>query len=67
MVSRDADITGGIVVGHDGSRAAGAVVRRAGELAQRLGIEGRSKMDRGELVAAIDKANRRETARARRR
>ena len=37
------------------------------ELAQRLGIEGRSKMDRDELVAAIDKANRRETARARRR
>ena len=38
MVSRDADISGGIVVGHDGSRAAGAVVRRAAELAQRLGV-----------------------------
>ncbi len=38
MVSRDATISGGIVVGHDGSRAAGAVVRRAGELAKRLGV-----------------------------
>jgi len=37
MVSRDAHISGGIVVGHDGSRAAGAVVRRAGDLAGRLG------------------------------
>ena len=37
------------------------------ELAQRLGVEGRSKMDKDELVQAIDKANRRETARARRR
>ncbi|WP_439937759.1 universal stress protein [Nocardia sp. N13] len=38
MVRKDADITGGIVVGHDGSRAAGAVVRRAGDLARRLGV-----------------------------
>ena len=36
------------------------------ELAQRLDVPGRSKMDRDELVEAIDKANRRETARSRR-
>ena len=35
------------------------------ELAQRLGIPGRSKMGKSELVEALDKANRRETARAR--
>ena len=35
------------------------------ELAQRLDVPGRSKMDRYELVEAIDKANRRETARSR--
>ncbi len=38
MVWKDADITGGIVVGHDGSRAARAVVRQAAELAHRLGV-----------------------------
>ncbi len=37
------------------------------ELAQRLDIAGRSTMSKDELVEAIDKANRRETARARRR
>ena len=36
------------------------------ELAQRLDVPGRSSMSKDELVAAIDKANRRETARARR-
>ena len=36
------------------------------ELAKRLGVEGRSKMDKGELVQAVDRANERETARARR-
>ncbi len=36
------------------------------ELAQRLDVPGRSTMDKDELVAAIDKANRRETAKARR-
>ena len=35
------------------------------EMAQRLEVPGRSKMDKDELVEAIDKANRRETARAR--
>ncbi len=35
------------------------------ELAQRLDIEGRSSMDKDELVEAIDKANQRATARAR--
>ena len=36
------------------------------EIAQRLDVPGRSKMDKAELVEAIDKANQRETARARR-
>ena len=36
------------------------------ELAQRLDVKGRSTMSKDELVTAIDKANRRETARARR-
>ena len=35
------------------------------QLAQDAGIPGRSKMDKGELVEALDKANRRATARAR--
>lgn len=38
MVRKDADITGGIVVGHDGSRAASTVVRVAADLAHRLGV-----------------------------
>ena len=37
------------------------------ELAQRLDVKGRSTMSKEELVEALDKANRRETARARRR
>ena len=37
------------------------------ELAQRLDVPGRSSMSKDELVEAIDKANRRETARARQR
>ncbi len=36
------------------------------ELAQRLDVPGRSSMSKAELVEALDKANRRETARARR-
>ena len=36
------------------------------ELAKRADIPGRSRMDKDELVEALDKANRRETARARR-
>jgi cation transport regulator ChaB len=36
------------------------------ELAQRLEVPGRSSMSKQELVEAIDKANQRETARARR-
>lgn len=38
MVKKEAQISGGIVVGHDGSRASATVVRRAGELAKRLGV-----------------------------
>jgi cation transport regulator ChaB len=37
------------------------------ELAQRLDVPGRSTMSKDELVEAVDKANRRETAKARRR
>jgi len=57
----------------DGSRpTAGGVDANAGkkhlyELAQRLEVRGRSSMSKQELVEAIDRANRRETARARRR
>jgi cation transport regulator ChaB len=36
------------------------------ELAQRLEVPGRSSMSKAELVEAIDRANQRETARARR-
>jgi cation transport regulator ChaB len=36
------------------------------ELAQRLDVPGRSSMSKDELVEAIDKANRKDTARARR-
>ena len=35
------------------------------ELAQRLDVPGRSKMDKAELVDALNKASRRETAKAR--
>lgn len=35
------------------------------ELARRLDVEGRSTMSKDELVDAVDRANRRETARAR--
>jgi ChaB len=37
------------------------------DLARRLGVRGRTKMDKGELVDAVKKANRRETTKARRR
>jgi hypothetical protein len=37
------------------------------DLARRLKVPGRSRMDKGELVEAVQKANRRETAKARRR
>ena len=37
------------------------------DLARRLGVRGRSKMDKGELVEAVKKANRRQTAKARKR
>ncbi len=37
------------------------------DLARRLGVRGRTRMDKPELVDAVKKANRRETAKARRR
>ena len=54
-----------------GRPTAGGVDARASkkhlyELAQRLEVPGRSTMTKDELVEALDKANRRETARARR-
>ena len=45
---------------------ANASKRHLYELAQRLDVPGRSSMSKDELVEAIDKANQRETARARR-
>lgn len=45
---------------------AGASKKHLYELAQRLDVPGRSSMSKDELVAALDKANRRETARSRR-
>ena len=36
------------------------------DLAKRLGVQGRSRMSKRELAEAIDKANQRETAKARR-
>ena len=46
---------------------ANASKRHLYELAQRLDVPGRSRMSKAQLVEALDKANRRETARARRR
>ncbi len=55
----------------DPAPTAGGVDARASKahlygLAQRLGVRGRSSMTKAELVAAVDRANRLETARARR-
>ncbi|MCK5752104.1 MAG: ChaB family protein, partial [Mycobacterium sp.] len=44
---------------------ANATKKHLTEVARRLDIPGRSKMDKGELVSAIKKANRRETAKSR--
>jgi len=46
---------------------ANASKRHLLDLARRLGVRGRTKMDKPELVEAVKKANRRETAKARRR
>ena len=53
-----------------GSRTAGGVDANASkshlyEVAKKLDISGRSKMDKGELVKAIQKANARETRKSR--
>ncbi|MFC4533515.1 ChaB family protein [Sphaerisporangium dianthi] len=44
---------------------ANASKKHLAEVAARLGVEGRSKMDKEQLVEAIKKANRRATAKAR--
>lgn len=44
---------------------ANASKRHLYELAKRLGVEGRSTMSKSELVKALEKANRRATARSR--
>lgn len=44
---------------------ASASTRHLYEVARRLGVQGRSRMSRDELIAAIERANRRATARAR--
>ena len=56
--STPADTAGGV--------DANASKKHLYELAQRLEVPGRSSMSKDELVEAIDKANQRETARARR-
>ena len=56
-VGTDADTAGGV--------DANASKKHLYELAQRLDVPGRSKMDKDGLVEAIDKANRRATAQAR--
>jgi len=64
----DAQAAGGRGTGKDtkGGVDANASKKHLYEIAQRLDISGRSSMDKGELVDAIQKANGRETARARR-
>ncbi len=54
----DADTAGGV--------DANATKRHLYEIARRLDVAGRSRMDKGELVDAIQKANDRATAAARR-
>ena len=53
----DSDTAGGV--------DANASKRHLYELAQRADVPGRSKMSKDELVEALDKANRRATAKAR--
>lgn len=64
----DAQAAGG--AGTDAETAGGvdanASKKHLYELARRLDVPGRSSMSKAELVEALDKANRRETARARR-
>jgi hypothetical protein len=52
--------------GTAGGVDAGASKQHLYELARRLGVPGRSRMSKQELVDALQKANERETARARR-
>ncbi|WP_017537496.1 ChaB family protein [Nocardiopsis halophila] len=51
--------------GTAGGVDAAASKRRLYERARELGVEGRSKMDKDELVAALEKASRTRTGRAR--
>ena len=52
--------------GTKGGVDANATKKHLMDVAKRLDVRGRSSMDKGELVDAIQKANDRETARARR-
>ncbi len=54
-----------VVAPTHGGVDANASVDHLRQLARRLDVKGRSKMNKAELVEAIDKANRRATARAR--
>ena len=57
-ISKPRDTAGGV--------DANASKKHLLEVARKLDVEGHSKMDKAELVDAIDKANRRETEKARR-
>jgi cation transport regulator ChaB len=64
----DAQAAGGADTDREtkGGVDANATKKHLMEVAKRLDVPGRSRMDKGELVDAIQKANDRETARARR-
>ena len=63
----DAQAAGGLGTGRETAEGvdANASKKHLQDVAKRLGVPGRSRMTKDELVDGIKKANRRETARAR--